>query len=321
MNANQTVPHAQTWRLFRRGNRWELALIIAFAIGSAQSLLYSIVEPAILGSHAIVYTDAARTWLAGGNPWQVGPPAVVFAGPPPMLLLFLPFVALPDLALRVIWVAGGALVAAWSLHRLGLPGYWIGFPPLFGAIVLGHPEVLLLALLVVARAIGGLSVIVKPYAAIPLLAECRWRALALAAVVLVVSAPFLPWLAFFRELPQITATLSRQAVGDSTYGHPLLMVLGLASLLALGVRRGAWLAVPVLWPYAQPIYKVMTIPVLSPVLAVIWALPVPGATLAGVIVEAVLVQLRSRGQLPNVLGGLLAPAAASGPIVTAPVTA
>ncbi len=321
MNVAQPVARDQKWRLLRRENRWELAVVIAFAIGSAQSLLFAIVEPAILGSHAIVYTDAARAWLSGGDPWQVGPPAVVFAGPPPMLLLFLPFVALPDLAIRVIWVAGGSLVAAWSLRRLGLPGYWIGFPPLFGAIVLGHPEILLLALLIVPRAIGGLSVIVKPYAVIPLLAEGRWRALALAAAALVLTAPFLPWLAFFRELTEITATLARQAVGDSTYGQPLLMGLGLASLAALGVRRGMWLAVPVLWPYAQPIYKVMTVPVLSPVLAVIWALPVPGATLAGVIVEAVLVQLRRRGRLPAVFGGLLAPAAGSGSIVAGPVTA
>lgn len=261
--------------------------------------------PAIIGSHAVIYTEAARAWIAGGDPWQVGPPAVVFAGPPPMLLPFLPFVALPGLAVRATWVVGSFVVAVWSLRRFGLPAYWIGFPPLVEAIVLGHPEVLLLGLLALRGPLSGLAVIVKPYAGLPLLAERRWGALALAAIALVVTIPVLPWPRFMAELPAIASTLVRQSAGDSTFGQPLLMIIGAVALASLGLRRALWLSVPVLWPYAQPIYKVVTVPALSPLLALAWSIPIPGSTLAGLILEATLLLLLRHDRLPRQLKPIL----------------
>jgi hypothetical protein len=38
---------------------WHALLITAFVIGTGWNLLFIVVAPAILGSHAIVYTDAA----------------------------------------------------------------------------------------------------------------------------------------------------------------------------------------------------------------------------------------------------------------------
>jgi hypothetical protein len=279
-------------------------------------ILGQLLAPIGFGFHAVVYTDAARAWLTGGNPWTVGPPAVVFAGPPTMLVLFLPFVPFGIDVIRFSWIAIDVVVAIWALARLGLPRYWLFFPPLFNAITLGHPEVLVLGLLAAGGAVSGLAAAIKPYAVIPLLAEHRWRAIAVAVAAVVASAPFLPWGQFLSQAGAISGTIARQNVGDSTFGQPLLMVLAVGALLVLGPRRALWLAVPVLWPDAQPIYKVMTMPVLSPIVALLWAIPVPGLTLAAVVVEAILVIIDRRSGLPGWLKLGITPAARPGAVAT-----
>ena len=293
---------------------WDGLLILSFVPGAATSLFYVLIMPTGLGVHANIYARAAGAWLNGSDPWLVGPELAVFAGPPTMLLPFVPFAASPDPINAALWVVGDLLLAAWVLRRLGLPAYWLAFPPLFFAIILGHIEVLILAAMVVRTPLSGLAAAVKPYAALPLIAERRWGALAVAAVAVVVTFPFLPWLRFFQDLPLIAANLARQDTGDSVFGQPLLMVAGLAALLVIGPRRALWLAVPLLWPHAQAMYKTMTIPVLTPVLAVFWALPFEGSTLIGVIVMAVLLLLRRFTTLPRWL------AAGIEPVVAVPVT-
>jgi hypothetical protein len=288
---------------------WNLVLPIAFAIGSARSMFLAVLVPDLIGSHAPIYTDATHAWLSGGDPWQVGPPEVVFAGPPPMLALFLPFVGMPYDAIRVIWFVGSVAIAIWMLRRLGLPGYWIGFPPIFQVMVLGHPEIVLTAILLFGGVLGGLAPIIKPYMGFVLLAERRWRAIALAAIVFLVTLPFLPWSRFLTELPMITANLARQYHGDGVFGEPLLMVIGAIALLSMGPRLALWLATPLLWPYVQPGYKIMTLPVISPLVAAFWALPFPGATLVGVVAQAVVLQVAKRRELPTWLAAGVRPAA------------
>jgi uncharacterized protein (TIGR03382 family) len=274
------------------------------------------VAPGILGSHAVIYTEAARAWLTGADPWQAGPPLAVFAGPPTMLLPFAPFAFLPADFTRFVWVAIDLGISIWAIRRLGLPAYWLAFPPLFEAIVLGHPEVLVLGLLVLGRdararfaaPLAGLALLVKPYAALPLVAERRIWALVVAGAATAATLLFLPWGRFVAELPAITASLARQDVGDSTYGAPLLMAIAVVALAALGPRRAMWLAVPVLWPYAQPIYKVMSIPVMPPLLAVLWAIPIPGLTLTGIVALAILTLVERRRALPPWLRGGIRPA-------------
>lgn len=287
---------------------WNVVLPIAFAIGSARSLI-TIFVPGLVGSHARIYTEAARAWLAGGDPWQVGPQDVVFAGPPPMLALFVPFAGLPDDLIRLIWVAGTAAVAIWMLRRLGLPGYWLGFPPIFQVIVLGHPEIVLVGLLLFGGLLGGLAPLIKPYVGLVLVAERRWRAVAVGIVAFLVTLPFLPWPQFLAELPMISATLAQQAHGDGVFGDPLLMLVAAVALLSLGPRLALWLATPLLWPSVQPNYELMTLPVLTPLLATFWALPIPGATLAGVIALAVALQVQRRRRLPTWLEAGLRPVA------------
>jgi hypothetical protein len=280
---------------FRRPEKvWAVLLILAFLPGAASWMLAIIIYPPAIGSHANIYTAAAAAWMAGGDPWTVGPQQAIYAGPPPMLLPFLPFVGLPIDVTRFTWFAADVVLAIWVTRRLGLPAYWLSFPPLFDAIFLGHIEVLILALIVLPGPLSGLAIAIKPYAAFPLLAERRFLALAVGVLVVVVTAPFLPWARFASEFSAISANLSRQSHGDSVFGDPLLMAVAAVALLALGIRRALWLGVPVLWPAAQPIYKTMTVPALTPIIALAWALPIPGATLAGIVAQAALERLDRR---------------------------
>jgi hypothetical protein len=278
---------------------WNLLLPVAFAIGCIPSIVAIVLDLRSVGSHASVYTAAAATWIAGGNPWSVGPPAALFAGPPPMLLLFVPSTLLPGDLNRVAWVAGMLIVVLWTIRRLELPGYWLGFPPFVQAIHLGHFEPLVLAMLLVGGPASGLIALVKPYAALPLVGERRWTAIAIALAVGLITVPILPWSLFLEQLPEIGRRIVTQANGDSVFPDPIWMLLALVSLGVLGFRRACWLAVPVVWPYAQSMYKLMTVPQLSPFMAAIWALPFPGATLAAVVVEAFLVRFAHRYPAPD----------------------
>ena len=230
-----------------------------------------------------------------------------------MLLLFVPFVALPVDATRVIWVAAMFLVAVWVVRRLGLPGYWVAFPPMFQAIFLGHPEVLVVALLVFGGPVSGIAAVIKPYAAAALLAERRWTAFLVATAVVLITAPFLPWATFVADLPAITANIIGQNHGDSTFGSPILMVLAALGLASLGLRRGLWLSVPLLWPLAQPMYKTVSLPALSPFLAIVWSIPIPGSTLIGLLAEASVLRLAARRPLPAWLMHGFEPAPSRGP--------
>jgi hypothetical protein len=266
---------------------WRLLPPVVFALVSAQFLIGAVLDPRSIGSHASIYTAAARAWLEGGDPWSVGPPAAVFAGPPTMLVPFVPFVALPLDLTRLVWTLGSAILAVVVIRRLRLPGWWLGFPPIAEAIYLGHPEILLFGLIVFGGPLAGLAALVKPYCGAPLIAERRWRAIGLGAAVAVLSIVVLPWGVFVERLPVIGANLARQAAGDSTFGQPILMLIAAVALGSLGPRRALWLAGPVLWPAAQPIYKVVCVPAISPLLAVFWAVPMTGMTLVGLVVFAV----------------------------------
>jgi len=289
---------AKSVPLSRSARPWGLILPAVFIVVSGWQSAGAMLEWKLIGSHALIYTEAARTWLAGGDPWSVGPPSVVFAGPPTMLLPFVPFALLAGEITRWAWVLGDLAVAIAVLKALKLPAWWLAFPPLVSAIELGHPEVLILGLLLVKGPIAGLAAVVKPYAVLPLVAERNWSGLAVAAITVVVTVPFLPWGMFMTNMPHITATLASQWVGDSVYGQPVLMSLILVAAVPLGLRRFLWLATPVLWPYAQPIYKVPSLPMMSPLIALAWSIPIPGMTAVGLLGAASLCLVARRWALP-----------------------
>jgi hypothetical protein len=78
-------------------------------------------------------------------------------------------------------------------------------------------------------------------------------------------------------------------------------------------RRALWLGVPLLWPLAQPMYKTASLPALSPFLAIAWSIPVPGLTLVGVVIEAIVLRLAVRRPLPPWLIDGFHPASTRGP--------
>jgi hypothetical protein len=177
-------------------------------------------------------------------------------------------------------------------------------------------------------AAGAAAILIRPYVALPAILLARWRTLILAAVAVVVTAPFLAWPSFFHDLPQIQQALVNQASGGlSAAGSPLLIVLAVTGMFALGRRRAAWLIVPALWPNTQLYYASLALPVLAemPLVALAIASPAtPGLIALGIYAQAVWERLSrreiGRRWVPDALLARLerraaqaqAPAAASG---------
>lgn len=104
-----------------------------------------------------VYRAAAAAALAGRDPWALQPGALAFAGPPPTLLLFMPLTFVPLEVAIVVATTAFVVAAIWAVRRLGLPLWWVLFPP-----VMRHSPV--------AAAIVGLGTPLAPPIAIILIA-------------------------------------------------------------------------------------------------------------------------------------------------------
>lgn len=279
------------WSWFARAVNWLLPIV--FIGTSARALLPMLAAPDVIGFDAKLYSLAARAMIEGGDPWRVSINGAAYAGPPTTLVPFIPFAYLPSAIVGPVWVSVNAVLAALILRRLEMPAWWLAFPPLWGGILIGSVEVLMASLLILGGRSSGLSILLKPYAALPLLAERRWREIACAVVVGLVTLLLLPWGRFVADMPLIREGLelqSRQA-GASTLA---LAAVGAVALAAFGLRRALWLATPVLWPAAQPHYAVMTLPALPRIVALIWAVPFPGAFVAGVVMGALALTIEER---------------------------
>jgi hypothetical protein len=277
--------------------KWLLPLW--FVVNSAPMLLYFVFSPGSFGFDVRLYRLAADAWLAGQNPWM---PSLYFdpfhlafnyAGPPPTLIpsILLAWVPIDDLVLAVALFSGG--VAMWTLRRLGLPMWWMLFPPIVAGFWVGNLNIFVVALLLSGAPLaGGVAIVLKIYAALPSLILWRWKALVVAGSIMLVSFPFLPWSQFLTEYPRISAALTSQAWGGETsfLTTPFVTVGAGIGLILLGRERAAWLAVPVLWPATQLHYTVMALPALSPVLAAFAAVNHPGFLGVGVICYALWVR-------------------------------
>jgi hypothetical protein len=280
----------------------ELVLLIWFTTMS----VYRVIGPAIKGPvdfgwDAVAYTRAARALLDGGDPWAAGIPGGTYAAPPPSLLPFMPFAYLPELATQAIWVGLSILSAAYIFRRLHLGWWWFLFPPLLLAIAAGSSAVPLVALLVRGGVAADASAVVgRMYSAVPLVLLGRWRALLLAAAAIVVTAPFLAWDRYIRELPAISALLQAQSGGgNSALAVPILIPVALVGLFLVGRWKAAWLAVPALWPNAQEYYAVIALPVAAevPIATLAMATPlVPGVIAVGLFAQGVWDRVRARPQ-------------------------
>jgi len=275
----------------------DLLLIVWFATMSSIDILKSVVNWA-LGWDAIIYTAAARAMLAGGDAWGPAGGAALFAGPPPSLLPFFPFAWLPN----PIVAGGGAALALVSgiyvLRKLALPAWWLLFPPILVAILAGSTALPVTALIVRGGPIAeGVAVVLRPYAALPLAILGRWRALAIAAVIVIVTAPFLDWPRFLSKLDVIQVLLNEETGGGkSAAAIPVLIPVAVVCLYLLGRRRAAWLIVPALWPFSQSYYAVIALPILAqvPLVAMALALDMPGIVVVGLVAQVIAERLRVR---------------------------
>lgn len=234
---------------------------------------------------ARLYRLASLAWLEGRDPWgDLG--LHKFAAPPPALAFMAPFALIPEAVAMPIFAALSIAAAVLALRALRLGWFWMAWPPLVGALIIGSVETMMVCLVIAGA--GPLAPMAKIYALVPLIGERRWRAIAGAGLLLVVSAPFLPWALYIERLPVIAETMAEQAQDLSAWGTWLLPIVLLA-LFSLGPRIGGWLAVPAAWPLTQLHYALLALPIArhSPVLALGLSLPVPLAAPLSVIVYAV----------------------------------
>jgi hypothetical protein len=275
------------------GSRWaNLLPPIAFLYLSGNWFASYLAGPQSLGYDARLYAVAARAMIEGGDPWHAQFAGGTFAGPPTTLVPYIPFAYLPGQVVAGAWIGAELLLAILILRKLRLPASWLAFPPLFSAVILGNPEVLMVAVLVLGGPLSGLAALLKPYAALPLLAERRWSAFVVAGVGGLASLALLPWGLFVADLPFIGERLQAQFFGHNAFGNPPLMVISVIALLSMGLRRALWYATPVLWPNAQLHYAAMTLPVITPLIALIWSLPLPEAITVGIVAGAINHRLR-----------------------------
>ena len=258
-----------------------------------------IAKPDVLGIDARHYQRAASAWLAGGDPWAVveGGGGNYAAGPH-TLLFYAPTSLLP-LAVSVgFWMVLGLAASIWLVRRLGVPAWWLFFPPLFHAVWNGNPQSVALALLVLGGPIAAaVAVGLKLYAALPLVT--RPRALLVAALALLATLPFLPWQLYIADGLGVSDHLST-AWNGSAWRVPLLIPPTLVALWILRQQGAEWLAVPAIWPATQFYYVAMALPVAVewPFLAAALALPAPLLAPIAVMAMAISSVWRGRQQKP-----------------------
>jgi hypothetical protein len=279
---------------------WVVGLItrfglpVWFAIESILGIAQSLQDTELIFFDARLYIAATRAWLDGGNPWSVELAGNYYAAPPPSLLAMLPVVPLPpgaDVAVVAVAVAGAAIL---TVRMLGLPWWWLLFPPLVQCFLSANIHGLLIPLILAGG--GTFAAIAKAYAVIPLVILGRWRSLAALLAVLAITALVLPWPEYIRDAGVITERLAAQ----TKLGVPIgvLVVLSPAILVALvvvGRERAAWLAVCALWPSQQFYYGTLAMPIKSKIAGALVALPVPGNGLLALLVLALMTVRQRRG--------------------------
>jgi hypothetical protein len=243
-----------------------------------------------VGFDARIYHQAALAALAGGNPWTDTHLAAGFAGPPPMLLPFYATSLLGETGAATIWVVAAAISAVLVLRRVGLPLWWLLFPPLSIGIWSGNPNLPVVALLLASSPVADAAAsVLKIYSLIPSVLLGRLQGVVLTLVVLVVTAPLVPWATFLETWPKVQSTLAEQSPGLSAWPDPILLALAAVGLLLVGRERAAWWAVPSVWPSTQIHYAALALPAMSLPGAYLLSLPLNrGAVAIGVLLTALL---------------------------------
>jgi hypothetical protein len=240
-----------------------------------------IAKPDVFGIDARHYQRAATEWLAGGDPWAVVEGGVSYASGPHTLLFYAPTSLLPLPASTLLWMIGGVVASVWLVRRLGLPLWWLLFPPLAHAMWNGNPQSVALALLVAGGSLtASLAVLIKLYAGIPLLG--RWRDLVVAGTVLVVTVAVLPWQLYLDHGLGIDAFTD--SWNGSAWRIPVLVPVVALSLWVLRRDGAQWLAVPALFPVTQFYYVAMALPAIRQRRLVAAALALPMILMTPIVV-------------------------------------
>lgn len=269
-----------------------------------------IVRPITFAIDARHYQRATSAWLAGGDPWQVYEYDVRFLAGPHTLLFYAPTSLLPLSAAVAIWMVLGAAAGVWVVRRLGVPIWWIAFPPLFHGIWNGNPQSVMLALLLIHLPIApALAAGLKLYAFLPLL--FRPRQFVIAGLALAVTLPILPWQLYLGSGIGFSANLADFWHG-SAWRFPLLVPPTVLGLWVLRRRGAEWWSIPAVWPATQFYYVSTVLPVVAgrPILAALTAVPVPLMVPLIVIglATATVVEGRRPGALPDTIRRAIAPA-------------
>jgi hypothetical protein len=284
--------------------RLPLLLATWFAVISAMRLL--VIVPGGFGLDGRLYRAATVAWLAGGDPWLVSINGISFGAPPPTLLPMLPFALVPEAigvgAILVLSV-GGSL---WAFRRLGMPWWWIAFPPLVDGFWNANPHGLVMPLLVAGLA--PLAIFVKLYAGVVPVIRLAVKPLVVSAVLLLVTVPILPWSTYLADLPYVSSQFRVISQGGLSVWSlepalvPFALAAGLIALVVLIVlerERAAWAAMPVFWPWTEWYYSSLAIPALAGggvwmIAAAIMAIPIQGGPVLGIIALAIMSVVRRR---------------------------
>lgn len=257
-----------------------------------------VTRPGTFAVDAIHYQRAANVWLAGGDPWKVEYAGVTYAAGPHTLLFYAPTSLLSPEASAVFWMGLGLLAAIWVTRLLGVPIWWVAFPPLAHAVWNGNPQSIVLALLVFGGPIAGtLAMGLKLYAGVVLLAKPR--VLLVAIVALLVTLAFLPWPMYIADGFGVSVHLGT-AWNGSAWRVPLLIPPTLLALWILRRKGAEWWAVPAVWPSIQYYYVSMVMPMVvrRPILAAVIATPAVLVTPIVVMSLAVVAVLERRRMNP-----------------------
>jgi hypothetical protein len=114
-----------------------------------------IARPDVLAIDARHYQRAASAWLAGGDPFTVMEGQTAYVAGPHTLLFYAPTSVLPLTVATWAWMAAGLVAAVWVVRRLGVPIWWVLFPPLAHAIWNGNPQTISLAPLLAGGSIAA----------------------------------------------------------------------------------------------------------------------------------------------------------------------
>ena len=243
-----------------------------------------------LGQDIQIYYRGVQQWLHGGDPWAANVATgthVVFyyAGSPATTVLLAPSALLAEGQFTVLWLGLSVLSAVAIVRWLRLPLWWLLFPPTAEALYSGNPQLVILMLLLAGAGRAGvvadaLAVALKVYAVIPLLGERRLRRVGLALALTIatfVVAPSL-WIHYAEQFGAISARLAHESEnGYSAFYYPMLLIptaIAIALLWRRDPKAAAWLAVPALWPSSEFHYATFALPVMTPLLAVLLAVPI-----------------------------------------------